>query len=294
MPPPSSGGVALIEMLNVLQGFDVVGLGHNSSRYVHHLAEVMRRAHLDGARYLADPDQVDVPVQRLTDGLYARDLRVTIDPRRASRSSPTDVVSAGPLRESPETTHFSVVDRDGMAVSVTYTLSESFGVGIAVAGGGFLLNSAMSDFNGRRGLTTSAGMIGSEPNTARPGQRMLSSMSPTILTNGGRLVAVLGSTGGRAIANTILQIILSVVDFSMTPEQAMAAGRIHHQWLPDRIMVEDGGLTPQTVGALQGMGHTVSLQGPQGLAHAIFIDAFTGERVGLPDPRSPGARAVGR
>jgi gamma-glutamyltranspeptidase/glutathione hydrolase len=294
MAPPSSGGVAMVEMLNILEGYDLASLGHNSSRYAHHLAEAMRVAYRDRARWLADPDFADVPVQRLTSDAHADLMRSTINRRKAGVSNPTDIAARlATDNESEETTHYSVVDKDGMAVSVTYTLEAGFGSGITVTGAGFLLNNEMGDFNGRPGLTNETGLIGTDPNLARPRQRMLSSMTPTILAKDGQLVAVIGSPGGRTIINTVLQLVLGLVDFRMTPEETIAAGRIHHQWLPDRIQIEGGAFTPQAIAALEEMGHTVQARGTQGLAHSIFIDPVTRERVGVPDPRNPDARAAG-
>jgi gamma-glutamyltranspeptidase/glutathione hydrolase len=294
MPPPSSGGVALVQMLNILEGYDLAALGHNSSRTLHHLTEAMRVAYRDRARHLADPDFADVPVQRLTSKAYAAELRAGIDTRRAGASSVDDVAAqAAGLPESLETTHYSVVDASGMAVSVTYTLEASYGSGITVPGAGFLLNNEMGDFNARPGLTTEAGLIGTGPNLARPGQRMLSSMTPTIVARDGQLVAVIGSPGGRTIINTVLQLVTGLVDFRLSPEEAIAAGRIHHQWLPDRIQLEGALFTPQTLRVLEEMGHTVMARGTQGRAHSIFIDPTTRERVGVPDPRAADARAAG-
>jgi len=294
MPPPSSGGVALVQMLNILEGFDLVSLGHNSSRYVHHLAEAMRLAYRDRARHLADPDFADVPVQTLISKAYAGELRATIPPRRAGVSNLGDVAMATAAGvESFETTHFSVVDTEGMAVSVTYTLEASFGSGITVPGAGFLLNNEMGEFNAGPGLTTVAGLVGTDPNLARPGQRMLSSMTPTILARDGRLVAVIGTPGGRTIINTVLQLVLGYVDFRMSPEEVIATGRVHHQWFPDQITLEENALTPQTVGVLREMGHTVGFGAAMGRAHSIFIDPDTGERIGVPDRRSPDAGAAG-
>jgi gamma-glutamyltranspeptidase/glutathione hydrolase len=294
MAPPSSGGVALVEMLNILEGYDLASLGHNSSRYAHLLAESMRVAYRDRARWLADPDFADVPVQRLISDQHADDMRATINRKKAGVSSTSDVAARlATDYESDETTQFSVVDKDGMAVSVTYTLEASFGSGITVTGAGFLLNNEMGDFNARPGLTTEAGLIGTDANLARPRQRMLSSMTPTILAKDGQLVAVIGSPGGRTIINTVLQLVLGYVDFRLTPEETVAAGRIHHQWLPDRIQMEGGAFTPQAIAALEEMGHVVTARGTQGLANSIFIDRETRERVGVPDPRNPDARAAG-
>jgi gamma-glutamyltranspeptidase/glutathione hydrolase len=290
MPPPSSGGVAIVQMLEILEGYDIESLGHNTSRSIHLIAEAMRRAYRDRATFLADPDYVDVPIHRLTSEAHAAALRATIDRTRASVSSPADVQMA---TESLETTHYSVVDASGMAVSVTYTLEAGYGSGIVVPGAGFLLNNEMGDFNARPGLTTETGLIGTEPNLARPGQRMLSSMSPTILARDGELVAVIGSPGGRTIINTVLQLVINLVDHRMDFPQAVEAGRIHHQWLPDRISAEEGALSAATVEALESMGHSVVVRGRQGLAHSILIDAATGARIGTPDVRNPDAGAVG-
>jgi len=290
MPPPSSGGVALVQMLNILEGYDLRAMGHNSPAYIHHVVEAMRRAFRDRARFLADSDFVDVPIDRLTSKAYAAELRSGIDRDRATPSAPADVEL---VAESMETTHYSVVDRDGMAVSVTYTLEAGYGSKIVVPGAGFLLNNEMGDFNAAPGLTTDDGLIGTEPNLARPGQRMLSSMTPTIVAKDGKLVAVIGSPGGRTIINTVLQVILNLVDFEMGIGEAVAARRFHHQWLPDRITIEEGGATPEVVRALEAMGHSVRVGGRQGLAHSILIDPRTGERIGAPDPREADGGAVG-
>jgi len=290
MPPPSSGGIALIEMLNILEGYDLRSMGHNSPAYIHHVAEAMRRAFRDRARYVADTDFYEVPIERLTSKAYAAELRATIDPDRATPSQPADIAMA---YESMETTHYSVVDENGMAVAVTYTLEAGYGSKITVPGAGFLLNNEMGDFNGKPGLTDESGLIGTEPNLARPQQRMLSSMTPTILAKDGRLVAVLGSPGGRTIINTVLGLVLNVVDHGMNIQEAVNAGRMHHQWLPDRISVERRGVTPETVAALEALGHQVRLIGQQGSAHCIMIDPRTGERLGAADPRDPDSGAVG-
>jgi gamma-glutamyltranspeptidase / glutathione hydrolase len=288
MPPPSSGGVAIVTALNILEAYDLRGMGHNSATYVHHVAEAMRRAFRDRATYLADTDYVDVPLHRLTSKEHAARLRLDLHPERASVSHPADVELA---YESPETTHYSVVDADGMAVSVTYTLEQGYGSGIVVPGAGFLLNNEMGDFNAAPGLTNANGLIGTEPNLARPGQRMLSSMTPSIVARDGELVAVIGSPGGRTIINTVLQLVLNLVDFEMDILEAVAAPRMHHQWLPDRIRIEADGVTPAVADELRAMGHEVQVTGRQGSANSIGVDAATGEHVGAPDPRSPDAGA---
>jgi gamma-glutamyltranspeptidase/glutathione hydrolase len=282
--------VALVTMLNVLEGFDLASMGHNTTPYVHHVAEAMRRAFRDRAQYLADADFVDVPVHSLTSKDHADVLRGTIDAGRATASSPDEVAEG---YESPETTHYSVVDADGMAVSVTYTLESGYGSGIVVPGAGFLLNNEMGDFNAGPGLTNDRGLIGTRPNLARPEQRMLSSMTPSIVAKDGELVAVVGSPGGRTIINTVLQVVLNVVDFGMNIQQAVDASRIHHQWLPDRVRVEEEGLSEFTVQELEALGHTVSVGGRQGLAHSIMIDPRTGDRLGAADGRNPDAGARG-
>jgi gamma-glutamyltranspeptidase/glutathione hydrolase len=290
MPPPSSGGVALIEMLNILEGYDLRSMGHNSAQHVHYLTEAMRRAFLDRARFLADPDFAEVPVQRLTDKAYAAKLRATIDASRASPSAPADVMIAS---ESMETTHYSVVDVNGMAVSVTYTLEAGYGSGIVVPGAGFLLNNEMGDFNAKPGLTTATGLIGTGPNLARPEQRMLSSMTPSIIGKDGKLVAIVGSPGGRTIINTVLQVVSNVIDFQMNIQQAVNAPRIHHQWLPNQLSIEADGVTPDVLAQLQAMGHSVRMGGRQGTAHSIMIDPATGARLAAPDPRDRDAGAAG-
>ncbi|MCA2985852.1 gamma-glutamyltransferase [Gemmatimonas sp.] len=290
MPPPSSGGVAMVEMLNILEGFDLKAAGHNSPQYVHLLAESMRRAYRDRAVHLGDPDFTKPPVERLTSKAYANTLRAGIDLSKASPSSPADV-SQG--YESDETTHYSVVDKDGVAVSVTYTLEAGYGLGAVVEGAGFLLNNEMGDFNGKPGLTDSTGLIGTAPNVAQPGKRMLSSMTPTIVAKNGKLVAVVGSPGGRTIINTVMQVVLNVVAFDMPIQQAVNAPRLHHQWLPNAITVERDGFPASTLDALRAKGHTVRIGSQQGTAHSIAIDPRTGARLGAADPRDRDAGAAG-
>jgi gamma-glutamyltranspeptidase/glutathione hydrolase len=289
MPPPSSGGTALVEMLNILEGYDLAAMGHGSAEYLHHLAEAMRLAYRDRARYVADPDFVDVPVDRLTGKSYAAALRAGIGDR-ASRSAVEDTAVTA---KSPQTTHYSVVDADGLAVSTTYTLEYSYGSGITVPGAGFLLNNEMGDFNPGPGLTTEAGLIGTEPNLARPEKRMLSSMTPTILTDpDGELFAVVGTPGGRTIINTVLQTALNLMDFDMGILEAVDAPRIHHQWLPDEIELEWAPWGQEVLDELERRGHTLEVGGTQGHVHAIRIGE-DGTRYGAPDRRDPDAAAVG-
>ena len=290
MPPPSSGGTALVEMLNVLEGYDLAAIGHGSPTHIHLMAEAMRRAFRDRATHLADPDFAEIPVDELTSKAYAEQLRAGIREDQASVSDPSDVLLPA---ESLETTHYSVVDADGMAVAVTYTLEAGYGSKIVVPGAGFLLNNEMGDFNAGPGLTDERGLIGTEPNLARPQQRMLSSMTPTILARDGQLVAVTGSPGGRTIINTVLQVILNVTEFGMGIQDAVDARRIHHQWLPDQIRMEEGGMTPEVEVALGRMGHTVQIRGTQGSAQSIMVDPATGLRTGAPDRRGEDSGAAG-
>jgi len=270
IPPPSSGGTALIEMLNILEGFDLKPMGYGSAASLHLIAESMRRGFADRARYLGDPDfNPGMPTLRLTSKAYAADLRGTIQKGHASTSSPASFEWAG---ESDETTHISIVDRDRNAVALTYTLEDGYGVKSIVPGAGFLLNNEMGDFNAGPGLTTAEGLVGTEPNLAAPRKRMLSSMTPTILARNGRLFMVTGSPGGRTIINTVLLTILNVVDFGMNAQGAVDAARIHHQWLPDRLQYERNGLSPDTVALLAGMGHTMTAVGSQGAAQVIVLN----------------------
>ena len=292
MAPPSSGGTALVEMLNVLEGFDVAATGPGNPETAHLLIEAMRRAFRDRALLLADPDFVEVPVGRLTSKAYADEIRGTIQAGAASVSDPGDV-DGMPGWESTETTHYSVVDGDGMAVSVTYTLEGGYGSYITVPGAGFLLNNEMGDFNGRPGLTNERGLIGTEPNLARPEQRMLSSMTPTIVARDGELVAVIGSPGGRTIINTVLHLVVNLVDFGQSPEEVVASKRLHHQWLPDVARLEDGYMSADDAAVLEAMGHAISWGRGQGIAHCIFVDPDSGDLVGVPDPRDTDGAAAG-
>ncbi len=291
MPPISSGGTALIEMLNILEGYDLGAAGHGSSTTVHWMVEAMRRAYADRARYLGDPAfNPTMPIERLISKAYADRQRRTIKRDRASVSSPASF--EWPV-EGEETTHLSVVDAARNAVSLTYTLEQAYGSKIVVPGAGFLLNNEMGDFNGGPGLTTARGLIGTAPNLAAPGKRMLSSMTPTIVARDGRLVMVTGSPGGRTIINTVLHTILNVVDHGMTIQEAVDAPRFHHQWLPDVISAERFGLSLDTVALLEGRGHTVTTRAHQGTAQAIYYDADARILEGAADRRRAGSTALG-
>ena len=290
MPPPSSGGVALVEMLNLLEHKGIAEAGFRSPREVHLLTEAMRRAYADRARHLADTDFVPVPVEKLTSKEYARELSATIDPTKASRSSPSTF--SWPTRGS-ETTHLSVVDSGRMSVALTTTLEYSYGSRIVVPGAGFLLNNEMGDFNPREGLTTDKGLIGTKPNLVQPGKRMLSSMSPTIVARSGKPVLVVGSPGGRTIINTVLGIIINHLVHGLPIQEAVDSPRLHHQWLPDKLLVEAGALTDATRLALEKMGHIVEQRGgTQGSAMAISIGK-DGVLEGGCDRRRPDSAAAG-
>ena len=291
MPPISSGGAALVQMLNILEGYDLRASGHGSAQTVHLMVEAMRRAYADRARYLGDPEfNPTMPVERLISKAYADQLRRSIRASRASRSSP--VSFEWPV-EGEETTHLSVVDAERNAVSMTYTLEQRYGSKIVVAGGGFLLNNEMGDFNAGPGLTDERGLIGTVPNLAEPGKRMLSSMTPTIVAKDGQLIMITGSPGGRTIINTVLHTILNVIDFEMNVQEAVDAPRFHHQWLPDRITYERYGLSPDTIVLLERRGHTLDQRGSQGVAQAIFYDAGDDVLAGAADRRSAGSAAAG-
>jgi gamma-glutamyltranspeptidase/glutathione hydrolase len=280
MPPPSSGGVAIVEMLNLLEGYDLGNIGLHSARSLHLTVESMRRAFADRARYLGDPDfNPDMPIDRLTSKSYADRLRPSIDPSRASTSSTTSFEWP---TESPETTHFSVVDGAHNAVSITYTIEQPLTV---VTGAGFLLNTELGDFNAKPGLTTTAGLIGTPPNLAAPGKRPLSSMSPTIVAKDGELFMVTGSPGGRTIINTVLETILNVVDYGLNAQEAVDAGRFHHQWLPDRIQAEEDAFSPDTLARLAAMGHHVEPTPAIGCAQVIVVNAAEGVLEGGSDLR---------
>ena len=291
MPLISSGGIGLIQMLNILEGYDLAASGFGSAQTVHLMVEAMRRAYADRARYLGDPAfNPLVPVSRLLSKPYAGRLRRTIRMDRASTSSPTSFEWSP---EGEETTHLSVVDADRHAVSLTYTLEQSYGSKIVVPGAGFLLNNEMGDFNPARGLTNGAGLIGTAPNLAEPSKRMLSSMTPTIVTKNGQLFMVTGSPGGRTIINTVVQTIVNVVDFGMSIQEAVDAPRFHHQWLPDCIAHERNGLSPDTVRILEARGHRVTERPSQGAVQAIRYDAQADVLEGAPDRRREGSTARG-
>jgi gamma-glutamyltranspeptidase/glutathione hydrolase len=287
MGPPSSGGVALVELLNILEGYPLGEYGANSSRTMHLVAEAARRVYADRAQWLGDPGFTPVPVAGLTAKPYAARLRATIDPARATPSGQVRPGTAADL-ESTQTTHYSVVDAAGNAVAVTTTLNGGYGNGQVVPGAGFLLNNEMDDFSAKPGVPNMFGLVGGEANAIAPGKRMLSSMTPTVLVRDGRTWFVTGSPGGSRIITTVLQTVLNVVDFGMDVQEAVDAPRFHHQWQPDRIDVERRGFAADVLDRLRALGHVVAESSDMGDVHAILVDPKTLLRTGATDPRMDG------
>ena len=293
LPPPSSGGTTLLEMLNILEAYDLKAMGWHSAAYIHHVVEAMRRAFADRSQFVADPDFAQVPVAALTSKAYAAERRKSIDPDKASRSQ--DIREGKPVAEPMETTHYSIVDGDGTIVSNTYTINNWWGNGVTVPGAGFLLNDDMDDFTIKPGVPNEFQLIQGEQNAIAPNKRPLSSMSPIIAVRDGKPWFAVGSPGGPRIINTVLQFVLNVVDFGMHVDQAIEEHRFHHQWMPDEIYWEPFGLSPDTRAKLEAMGHKFR-EKPEaigiGEAAAVMIDLETGMRLGGADSRRDGA-AVG-
>ena len=293
MPPPSSGGAVLVQMLNILEGFDLQKLEASSSDRYHLMAESMRRAFADRAEYMGDSDFVKVPVAGLIDKQYAATLRATINNDRASTSA--EVRAGRPAGyESDETTHFTVVDAEGNAVANTYTLNNSYGSAAVAKGTGFLLNDEMDDFAAKPGTPNLYGLIQGERNAVAPHKRPLSAMTPTIvLRKDGSLWFTVGSPGGPTIINTVFCIITNVIDYEMNIQQAIDFPRIHHQWLPDELVGEPFGLSGDTQRALTARGHKLAKLRYLGDAEGIMIEEKTGMRLGATDPRRSDGQAVG-
>ena len=291
MPPPSSGGTALVQMLNILEGYDLASLGHNSADYLHVLTEAMRRAYADRAEHLGDPDfNESMPLDRLMDKEYAAGLRASIDMDEKSVSSPSEFAQA---YESEETTHFSVVDKDGNMVSLTYTLEFGYGSAIVAEGAGYLLNNELGDFNAVPGLTDIRGNIGTAPNLVAAEKRPLSSMTPTIVALNGRPLFATGSPGGKTIINTVMQTILNIIDHGFNIAESIEAPRIHHQWLPDFTSIESSGFSPDTLRLYADKGHNTSERGSQGAAMGVYFNREEGLFEGSADSRRGDGAAVG-
>jgi gamma-glutamyltranspeptidase / glutathione hydrolase len=289
MPPPSSGGVHVVQILNILEGFPIGFLGSGGAETIHLMAEAMKLAYADRSEYLGDPDFVAVPVAALTSKAYAAHLRDLIDRNRAR---PADQIKPGDLApyESDETTHFSLVDAAGNAVANTYTINFSYGSGLVADGTGILLNNELDDFSAKPGVPNAYGLIGGDANAVGPNKRPLSSMSPTIVLKDGKPFLITGSPGGSRIITTVLQVIMNVIDHGMNVAEATYAPRIHHQWLPDELRIEEG-LSPDTIALLAQKGHDVAVIDAMGSTQSIMATADG--LFGSSDPRRPGALTLG-
>jgi len=302
-PPPSSGGVALVEILNILEGFDLAKFGDRSADAIQLEAEAFRRAFYDRADFMGDPDFAKIPVAQLIDKKYAAAWRDSIDLNHASVSKDLKRPSifnelervaqsrTTAIREPENTTHYSVVDAEGNAVAVTTTLNDSFGSRVTAEGLGFLLNDEMDDFAAKQGVPNIYGLIQGPADAISPGKRPLSAMTPTIVLKDGKLFLILGSPGGPTIITTVANILIGVVDFSLDIQEAVNAPRFHHQWLPDEILVEDR-LSPDTMNVLRSKGHALDVMHFWGDGECIMVDPKTGERLGASDGRNNG-KAVG-
>ena len=304
-PPPSSGGTALVEILNILEGFDLAKAGNRSAESVHLTTEAFRRAFFDRAEFLGDPDFAKIPVAQLIDKRYAAAWRETITPNRSSASSDLKrpsmfnelerYAASHPLptlfREPRNTTHYSVVDPAGNAVAVTTTLNDTLGSRVTLEGLGFLLNDEMDDFASKQGVPNAYGLIQGPANAIGPAKRPLSAMTPTIVLKDGKLFLVLGSPGGPTIITTVANVLMGVVDYGLDIQEAVNASRFHHQWLPDEVMLEDR-FSPDTVRLLEAKGHKIKRERFWGDAECIMVDQKTGERLGASDARNNG-KAVG-
>jgi gamma-glutamyltranspeptidase/glutathione hydrolase len=305
-PPPSSGGIALLETLNILEGFDIGKAGFQSAEALHLVAESYRRAFYDRAQFLGDPEFSELPVLQLADKKYAVEWRSSIQVQQASPSLSlkrptvskelTRFAEAHPIvpaaRESTQTTHYSVVDAEGTAVSVTTTLNGAYGSKVTIGSLGFLLNNEMDDFASKVGVPNAYGLIQGEANSIAPGKTPLSTMTPTIVVKDGKTWLVLGTPGGSTIVTTVANVLIGVVDFGLDIQQAVNSGRFHHQWMPDRLVLERDRFSPDTINLLKQRGHQVSF-GLGGDAECIQVDFATGERLGASDGRNEHGKAVG-
>ncbi|SMO77258.1 gamma-glutamyltransferase [Paracoccus laeviglucosivorans] len=291
MPPPSSGGVHLIQILNTLEGYPIGALGHNSAETIHLMAEAMKLAYADRSEYLGDPDFFDVPVAALTSKDYAAELRAKISNDFAT---PSPMIKPGDLApyESDQTTHFSIVDKEGNAVTNTYTINLDYGSGLVAAGTGVLMNNEMDDFSAKPGVPNAFGLVGGEANAVAAGKRPLSSMTPTLVLKDGKVWLATGSPGGARIITTTLQVIMNMIDHGMNVAEASTAPRIHHQWLPDELRIEEG-ISVDTLRLLAAKGHTISEKPVMGSTQSIMRDPDSGALLGASDPRRPDAATVG-
>ncbi|PWW48868.1 gamma-glutamyltransferase [Melaminivora alkalimesophila] len=289
MPPPSSGGVHLIQILNMMERWPMREWGVNSARSVHHMAESMKLAYADRSEYLGDPDFVKVPLKGLTSKRYAEQLAAGIAPTQARDAKAIKPGQPQPY-ESDQTTHFSVVDKAGNAVAVTYTLNTNFGSGIVAKGTGIVLNNEMDDFSAKPGVANAYGLIGGDANAVAPGKRPLSSMMPTMVLKDGKPVLVTGSPGGARIITTVLQTVVNTIDYGMNPFEAAATPRFHHQWTPDELRIEKG-FSSDTLALLRQWGHKVAVKPAMGRTQTIQIR--DGMLYGASDPRNPDGQTLG-
>jgi gamma-glutamyltranspeptidase/glutathione hydrolase len=267
MPPPSSGGIILRQLLAMTGDYPLEDYGFHSAPAVHLMVEAERRAYADRAMHMGDPDFWKVPVKKLTDGAY---LKSRMADFQADKATPSAKIAAGQIKESEETTHFSIVDSEGSAVSVTTTLNDSYGNRVVVSGAGFILNNEMDDFSAKPGTPNLYGAVGGKANAVAPGKRPLSSMTPVIVTKGGKTWLVAGSPGGTTIPTSMFQVIVNVADFGLSLPDAVQAKRFHHQWKPDKIFIEEGAFSEEVIQKLTEMGHIVEPRNPIGRVEAIL------------------------
>ena len=293
MPPPSSGGTVLIEMLNILEGFELGQGERYAPETLHLIAEAMKFAFFDRAKYMGDSDFSEIPVKLLTSKSHAEDIRGKIDLKKVTPSA-TMGEEILTIEEAKETTHYSVIDKEGLAVATTYTINGLYGSGVVAEGTGILLNNEMADFNMKPGYTDDKGLIGTKPNLIEPYKRMLSSMTPTLVIKDGKVFMITGSPGGRTIINTILNVIVNVIDFNMPLQDAIDATRMDHEWMPDLLRLEKENITEELIESLKARGHNMkeSSRWQQGDAHSILIDPKTGLYYGVADKRRHGS-AIG-
>ena len=289
MPPPSSGGTHLVQILNMLEQWPLAQWGQNSAQTLHHMAESSKLAYADRSEYLGDPDFVKIPLKGLTSKRYAESLAKTIDPNRARPAKEIKPGQPQPY-ESDQTTHYSVVDKAGNAVAVTYTLNTNFGSGIVAKGTGILLNNEMDDFAAKPGVANAYGLVGGDANAVAAKKRPLSSMTPTLVLKDGKPTLVTGSPGGARIITTVLQTVVNTIDFGNNPAEAAAAPRVHHQWTPDELRVEKG-LSPDTLALLKQRGHNIAVKPSMGRTQTIQI--CNGMLYGYSDPRNPDGQTLG-
>ena len=289
MPPPSSGGTHLVQILNMLEQWPLAQWGQNSAQTLHHVAESSKLAYADRSEYLGDPDFVKIPLKGLTSKRYAESLAKSIDPNRARPAKEIKPGQPQPY-ESDQTTHYSVVDKAGNAVAVTYTLNTNFGSGIVAKGTGILLNNEMDDFAAKPGVANAYGLVGGDANAVAAKKRPLSSMTPTLVLKDGKPTLVTGSPGGARIITTVLQTVVNTIDFGNNPAEAAAAPRVHHQWTPDELRVEKG-LSPDTLALLKQRGHNIAVKPSMGRTQTIQIR--NGQLYGYSDPRNPDGQTLG-